>query len=197
MRNTSLGRHAKQAAGRWRPAAARAVKTGAAWAALTAAWALLLAVAVAFYTVAVAAVAAARIWHGLGVHGRFIAAMVAAPFTAVLASSAGLLPAGPVAILIAAGAGVAVFGAWLRIVTWRGQREWKQRRHPAVVHGGAAADSGATAAWVDEHERRIVMLERALLAIREGSGDGTPAEMRARRHLRAVGDDSGPLPRIS
>jgi hypothetical protein len=51
------------------------------------------------------------------------------------------------------------------------------------------------AALVAEHERRLSAQERALIAAFEHAGLPEGA-VPLHRHLRAVGDDSGPLPRF-
>lgn len=147
---------------------------------------------------------AVRIWLRLGLRRRLIAAMIISPFAGILAGNTGLIPGGDAPALIAGLAGVSVFGLWLWVVQIYGRWRWR-RRLGLVVPGSLDAHILDNTSRIGELEHLVAVLREENAALRRGlsaacaaAGMGDPLGYPAQRPwLRVVGDDSGPLPRIS
>lgn len=136
-------------------------------------------------------------WRRLGHRGRQIAGMAATVLAVTGASDAGIIPDNSLVKLVGAGAVVAFFWWWMIIERWRGQRAWREHG-PVVVDGGGWREHerqiGHNSDRLDAMEAEVRLLTRAVGAICEGGGITPPGRQ---RHLRAVGDGTGPQPRIS
>lgn len=178
-----------------------------------AAMTLLAAACVAVFTVT-AAVYAARAavtltargvaggWRRMPAAGRVIAGTVVAFAAAGLVSALGLIPEERWAVL-AAGGGISFFyGLWL--IGWQraGQREWRERGGTVMPGRADASPAGAIAllgdlaAEVAAQRQEIAVLRRTVTAVCREGGLAVPRELLPQPHLYAVGDGTGPLPRV-
>ena len=150
---------------------------------------------------------AALMWRRLGTHGRLVAGMIMCWPAADALRAMGALPRWHVVSMLVGAAGTAVFGCALAAVRARGRRRWRAQGAVALAGGWQErADVNAAAIAADrarietlEHEaaalrHEVTALCRGLSAACAAAGMNT---QHPHRHLRAVGDGTGPLPRIS